>query len=111
MLVARGQIKEFSFIERIDVRELFLMLKDYAIELEIQRDIYRDLVILTAPSQNPEKFTIIDKIKKLYNQQYKTSIEKLVEGYKKEFGNNEEKVMTVRIANTEKKKLKDLIPK
>ena len=110
MLVARGQIREFDYIERINVRHLFLMLKDYAIELEIQRDLYRDIVVLTSNSQNPDKFTIIDQIKKLYNQKFKTSFEKLVEGYKKEFAPGKSQELTVKISgNIRKKKIKDLI--
>lgn len=108
-MVSRGQIKEFDSIERIDVRQLFFTLKDYAIDIELQRDIYRDMVILTANSQNPEKFTILDKIQKLYNKKYKTSIEKLIEGYAKEFENGGSKEKVIRFKNKDKKKVRDLV--
>ena len=96
-------------MERIELKHLFLMLKDYAIELEIQRDIYRDIVTLTGSSQDPEKFSILDKIQKLYNKQYKTSIERLLEGYKREFGNNKSKELKIRLSTEGKKKVSDLI--
>jgi hypothetical protein len=96
-------------MERIELRYLFLVLKDYAIELEIQRDIYRDIVVLTGSSQDPEKFSILDKIQKLYNKQYKTSIERLLEGYKREFGDNTSKEMKIRLSSEGKKKVNDLI--
>lgn len=87
------------------------MLKDYAIELEIKRDFYHDMIVLTASSANPDKFSILDTVQKLYNQQYKTSIEKLIEGYKKEFGSNKDKRMTIRTADESRKKVSDLIAK
>jgi len=88
---------------------LYLMLKDYAIDLEIQRDFYRDVVILTAPNQNPDKFAILDKIQKLYNNKFKTSIEKLIEGYKKEFGDGKSREVKVRLSGEGKKKISDIV--
>lgn len=85
------------------------MLKDYAIDLEIQREFYRDVVILSAPSQNPEKFSILDKIQKLYNQQFKTSIERLVEGYKKEFADGKSREVKVRTGSIAQKKISEIV--
>jgi len=97
-------------MERIDLRQLFLILKDYAIELEIKRDLYRDMIVLSASSQNAEKFSILDQVQKLYNNQYKTSIEKLIEGYKVEFSNGESKEIKIKIhEDGTKKKVSELI--
>jgi hypothetical protein len=109
MLVSRGQIKEFEFIERIDVRYLFLLLKDHAMELEIQRDLYHDIAILTSNSNDPNKFTLLDKIQKLYNSKFKTSIEKLIEGYKEEFKDGKPKEVTIKFKQSDKKKVRDLV--
>ena len=87
------------------------MLKDFALELEIERDVLHDIIVLAAPSDNPEKFAIIDQVKKLYNPKHKTSTEKLIEGYKKEFGSNKSKRMTVRTVIENKKKINELIAK
>lgn len=108
-MVSRGQIKECKAIERIEMAPLYLSLKDYAIELELQRALYHDIVILTAPSDNPEKFAILDKIQKLYNQKFKTSVEKLIEGYKKEFGDGKNKEMKIRVQDPDKNKVSELI--
>jgi len=96
-------------MERINLRPLFLKLKDYAIELEIDREFFRDVVILTASAQDPEKFSILDKIQKMYDPQHKTSIERLVEGYKREFGNDQSKEMKIRLKDEGKKKINQLI--
>jgi predicted metal-dependent hydrolase len=88
---------------------LYLMLKDYAIDLEIQREFYRDVVILTSSSDNPDKFTVLDKIQKLYNQKFKTSVERLVEGYKKEFGDGKSKEVKIRIRDTSKIKISEMV--
>jgi hypothetical protein len=86
-----------------------MLLKDHALELEIEREFYRDIVILTAPSNNPDKFAILDKIQKLYNHKYKTSIEKLVEGYKKEFGDGKSKEIKINFNDRSKKKISELV--
>jgi ribosomal protein S20 len=85
------------------------MLKDFAIDLEIQRDFYRDVVVLSAPSQNPEKFVILEKIQKLYNQSHKTSIETLIENYKKEFGDGKTKEMKIRLRDEGKRKISEIV--
>ena len=85
-------------------------MKDFAIELEIQRDLYHDMVILNAGSQNPDKFSIIEKIQKLYNYESKTSVEKLIEGYKKEFGDGKkQKEVKIRLNDPNKNKVSELL--
>jgi hypothetical protein len=88
---------------------LFLYLKDFAIELEIKRDFYRDMIVLSASSQNSDKFSLLDQVQKLYNNQYKTSVERLIEGYKKEFGDGKNKEVKIRLSSEGKKKVNDLI--
>ena len=84
-------------------------MKDFAIELEIQREFYRDIVILTSPTANPDKFNVLDSIQKLYNQEHKTSVEKLVEIYKKEFTDGKTKEIKIRMNDPGKKKISDLV--
>ena len=109
MLVSRGQIKEYNTIERIELGPLYFLLKDYATELEIERELLRDTVILTSSSNNPDKFMILDKVQKLYNPLHKTSIEKLVEGYKKEFVDGKSKEIIINFQNVPKKKVSELV--
>jgi len=108
-LVSRGQIKECKAIERIEMAPLYLALKDYAIDLEIEREFYRDLVILSSSSQNPEKFSVLDKIRKLYNNSYKTSMEKMIEQYKQEFGDGKTKVVKIRTGAIAQKKISEIV--
>lgn len=108
-MASRGLIKEFDFFERIEIKMIWFILKDFAIDLEIKRDFYSDLVILSAPSTNPDKFAILDTIQKLYNQKYKTSVEKLIEQYKKEFSDGKGKVMKIRTKNNNKKAVSDIV--
>ena len=96
-------------MERIDLNQIYFMLKDYAIELEIERSFLHEVIVLSSSSQNPERFTILDRVQKLYNQGHKTSIEKLVEGYKKEFGDGKNKEIKIRLRDPDKHKVSELL--
>lgn len=96
-MVSRGLIKEYEKFERIDLAPLYFILKDYAIELEIEHSLLHEAIILSSSSQNPERFAILDKVHKLYNQNHKSSIEKLIEDYKKEFGDGTKKPKEIKI--------------
>lgn len=108
-MASRRLIKEIQSIERINLSDLWFYLKDFAIDLEIQRDYYHDIINLIAPSQNPDKFSILDKIQQLYNKKHKTSVEKLIEQYKMEFDNSKNKTMKIRLNDSNKKRISDLV--
>lgn len=85
------------------------MLKDFAIELEIERQFLDNVITLTAGSNNPDKFAILDRVQKLYNPKHKSSIEKLIETYKKEFTDGKTKEKIINFKGVPKKKVSDLV--
>ena len=108
-MVARGQIKESNSIEQIDLRHLYYLLKDFAVELEIERDLLNNIITLTASSTNTDKFSILDQVHKLYDPKHKSVVEKLVEKYKEEFGSGKTKEKIISFKGTPKKKVSELV--
>jgi len=92
-MVSRGLIERIESIELIELSYLWYILMDYAISIELQRNLYHDMVVLKSYGNDPEKFAILDNITTLYDPSNKPSIEKLIDKFKEEMSKGNSKML------------------